>query len=95
MNLLFAPLSRFNIFSLFTNVLLEETIQIFADTSYGDDRIVPFNFSKDIFVQLMTAAISCIEFSVSNIMFQQINGVAIGSLLGSTLANIFVGYHEY
>ena len=62
---------------------------------YEDDRIVSSNFPKDIFVQLMTAAISCVEFSLNNIMFQQIDGVAIDSSLGSALANIFVGYYEY
>lgn len=35
-----------------------------------------------------------IEFSFNDIMYKQIDGVAMGSLLGPALANIFVGYHE-
>ena len=68
-------LSSFDISCLFSNVPLDETIQICADTLYKDDRIVPPTFPKDIFVQLMTAATSCVEFSFNNIMFQQIDGV--------------------
>ena len=74
MNLFFAPLTSP---SHFTNVPLTETIQICADTLYEDHRIVPPTFPKDIFVQLMTAATSYIEFSFDNIMFRQIDGVVM------------------
>ena len=74
---------------------LDEIIQICADTLYEDDRIIPPNFPKDIFVQLMTAATSCVKFSFKNIMFRQIDGVAMGSPLGPALANIVVGDYEY
>ena len=87
-------LCSFDISSLFTNVPLAETIQNCADTLYEDDRIVPPTLPKDIFVQLMTAATACVEFSFNNIMFRQIDGVAMGSPLGPTLANIFVGNYE-
>ena len=62
-------LCSFDISSLFTNVPLAETIQICADTLYEDDRIAPPTLPKDIFVQLMTAVTSCVEFSYNNIMF--------------------------
>ena len=42
----------------------------------------------------MQTATSSIEFSFNNTMYQQTDGVAMGSLLGPTLANIFVGYQE-
>ena len=87
-------LCSFDISSLFTNVPLAETIQICADTLYEGDRIVPLTFPNDIFVQLMTAATSCVEFSFNNIMFRQIDGVTMGSSLGPALANTFVGYYE-
>ena len=87
-------LCSFDISSLFTNVPLAETIQICTDTLYEDDRIVSPTLPKDIFVQLMTSATSCVEFTFKNITFRQIDGVAMGSPLGSALANIFVGYYE-
>ena len=41
----------------------------------------------------MKTATTSIEFSF-NIMYRQINGVAMGSSFGPALANIFVGYYE-
>ena len=39
-------------------------------------------------------ATSGTEFSFNNTMNRQNNGIAMGSMPGSVLANIFVGYHE-
>ena len=46
------------------------------------------------FVKLMTLATCNVEFYFNNMMFRQIEGVAICSPLGPILANIFVGFHE-
>ena len=45
-------------------------------------------------VELKQTATSSVEFRFNHIMHRQIDGVAIGSPLGPSLANIFVGYHE-
>jgi len=86
-------LCSFNISSLFTNVPLDETIQICPDTLYNGDLIPPV-FSKEIFIELMYIATKSVQFSFDNIMYQQIDGVAMGSPLGPALANIFVGFYE-
>ena len=42
----------------------------------------------------MQTATFSVEFSFNNILHRQIDGVAMGSSLGPSLANIFVGYYE-
>ena len=48
----------------------------------------------DEFVELMKSATSSIELTFNNIMYKQIDGVAMRSPLGPVLANFFVGYYE-
>ena len=86
-------LCSFDISSLFTNVLLAETIEICTDALYNDDSMAP-SFTCNIFVKLMKLAASSVEFSFNNNMHQQIDGVAMGSPLSPALANTFVGYQE-
>ena len=84
-------LCSFDIRSLYTNVPLVETIQICADSLYGGELIPP-DYPKEIFVELMNTATKSVEFSFNNNMYKQIDGVAMGSPLSIALANIFVGY---
>ena len=42
----------------------------------------------------MEMATSSFEFSFHDVMYRQIDGVAMVSLLGPALANIFAGYYE-
>ena len=44
--------------------------------------------------KLLLKATTEVEFSFDNVMYRQIDGVAMGSPLGLVLANIFVGYCE-
>ena len=84
----------FDIPSLFTNVPLEETINICADALYCDDSDVQPFISKAVFIELMKSATSGVEFSFNDIMYKQTVGVAMGSLLSPALANIFFGFYE-
>lgn len=54
----------------------------------------PSDIPEKVFFELMKFATSSVEFSFDNIMYWQIEGVALGSLLGPALANIFVGFHK-
>ena len=42
----------------------------------------------------MKTATTSVEFSFNNIMYRQIDGVAMGSPLGPAVANVFIGYCE-
>ena len=83
----------FDVSSLFTNVPLDETIAICADTLYNIPDSQPC-IPKEVFVELLHSATSTVEFSFDNTIYRQIDGVAMGSPLGPALANIFVGYYE-
>ena len=60
-------LYSFDISNLFTNVPLQETIEICANALYDDD-LVPPPFPRKIFIELMQAATSSVEFSFNNTM---------------------------
>ena len=86
-------LCSFDISSLFTNVPLDETIEICADALYRGHLDCP-PIPEDTFRELMLIATRGVEFSFNNQMYKQLDGVAMGSPLGPALANIFVGFHE-
>jgi len=75
-NFTFSPssvfLCSFDISSLFTNVPLAETIQIFADALYNNNVLPKPSFPRDIFVELMQLATSSVEFSFNNNMYRQL-----------------------
>ena len=77
--------------SNFKCILFYQNINIYAKALYNSDLTLP-SFSKKMFYQLMYSATKSVEFSFDNIMFQEIDGVAMGNPLGPALANIFVGF---
>ena len=83
----------FDVSSLFTNVLLDETIKICSKALYDQSDSRPV-IPKDSFVELMKSATSSVEFSFNNTIYKQTDGVAMGSPLGPSLADIFVEYYE-
>ena len=84
----------YDIKSLFTCIPIEEVIEICATELYNDANITPPEFDKSVFIELMRFATCSIEFSFDNIMYRQVNGLGMGSILSSILANIFVGFLE-
>ena len=83
-----------DIVSLFTNVPLDHTMEICRQTLYHHNNICPPTLHEDEFVELLRKVTSDVEFSFNNTMYQQCDGVAMGSPLGPVLANIFVGHCE-
>lgn len=79
--------------SLFTNIPLNETIDICLNGVFAECEYVE-GLDRDSFKQLLTLAVSESYFIFDGQCYQQIDGVAMGSPLGPTLANAFLCYHE-
>ena len=66
----------FDVTSLFTNMPLNETLQICLDALYRDEQIpkptVPENLSK----KMLLKATTDVEFSFNNKIYKQVDGVA-------------------
>ena len=73
---------------------LKETIHIIADHIYSSDaKIVP-TFDKQIFIKLLEIATEGM-FIYKDLLYKQVDGVAMGNPLAPTLANFFLAHLEY
>ena len=79
--------------SLFTNIPLEETIEICTNELFKESETVE-GLSKTEFKELLSLATKDSHFIFDGTLYKQIDGVAMGSPLGPTLANAFLVYHE-
>ena len=79
--------------SLFTNVPLDETIKICIDELFKSEMTVCGLNKKEMLEMLSLTLKESIILS-DNKYYSQIDRVAMGSPLGPTLANIFLGFHE-
>ena len=83
----------FDVESLFTNIPLDETINICLDRLYTRKKKVR-GLLKRHFKELLTLATKSSCFLFNGVYYSQVDGVAMGSPLGPTLANLFLAYHE-
>ena len=83
----------FDVVSLFTNVPLNQTIQIVADTVYAEASICKPPMPRPSLVKLLECATGGL-FSHRQQLYQQTDGVSMGNPLAPTLANYFLGYFE-
>ena len=79
----------FDVKSLFTNVPLEETIDIILNKIY-DEKKIETNIPRNIMKDLLYLCTKHVHFTSNGKIHIQIDGVAMGSLLGPLLANIFM-----
>ena len=84
----------FDVTSLFTNVPLDEVLSICLDTLYRKELVPKPSVPETLLKKMLEKATKDVEFSFDNKLYQQVDGVAMGSPLGPVLANIFVGYCE-
>ena len=79
--------------SLFTNIPLEETVKNCVNDLFSNNFYTDKLSRKDLY-DLLKIATTESTFIFDNKPYKQIAGVAIGSLLGPTLANVFLCHYE-
>ena len=82
----------YDVVSLFTNIPLDETIDIAIDVIFKSNPNI--KISKANLKTLFHFATSQSHFLFDNNIYDQVDGVAMGSSLGPVLANLFMSIHE-
>ena len=86
-------MASFDVTSLFTNIPLDETIDIISNCVFAN--AVRFHgLTRCEFRKLLCFAVKNCHFLFNGVLYQQIDGVAMGSPLGPLFANIFLSFHE-
>ena len=84
----------YDVQSLFTNVPLKETINIILDKLFPSPTTLFNGFNVQNFKKLLELAVIDTHFMFNGEVFKQKDGMAMGSPLGPTFANIFMCYLE-
>ena len=82
----------FDVESLFTNIPLDETIDLAVNLVFQNKT--GLKITKPELKKLFEFATKQTHFSFHNQLYDQIDGVAMGSPLAPALANLFMGHHE-
>ena len=79
--------------SLFTNILLKETINICTNLLYKNVDVIE-GINKSEFENLLSLATLESYFMFNDIPYKQKDGVTMRSPLGPTMANVFLSFYE-
>ena len=79
--------------SLFTNIPLEETINICTNLLYNNEDVIE-GINKSEFKNLLSLATQESYFIFNDVLYKQKDGVTMGSPLGPTMANVFLSFYE-
>ena len=79
--------------SLFTNIPVDETIKNAVDDLFSSN-MYQGKLSKSELYYLLKLATSESSFIFDNVLYKQVDGVAMGSPLGPSLANAFLCHYE-
>ena len=82
-------LISFDVSALFTNVPLDNTIEIVLKRIYEHNEIQT-NIPKEVMKEMLLLCTKNVIFSFNDQLYNQTDGVAMGSPLGPVLANIFM-----
>ena len=86
-------MASFDVSSLFTNIPLDESVDLCVDLLFADCDTLEYKdckFNRTQFRKLLNFAVKDTHFVFNGQLFDQIDGVAMGSPLGPSLANIFM-----
>ena len=90
-------LVSYDVSALFTNVPLKETINIIVDKALTDDwfnRTYNLNLQRQDLMKLLEVSTSNQLFQFNGQLYEQTDGVAMGSPLGPLMANVFMCHLE-
>ena len=85
-------LISFDVTSLFTNIPLQETIKLAVNLII--EKCPDNKFSREQLTKLFEFATLRTNFLFEGEMYDQMDGVAMGSPFAPILANLFMGFHE-
>ena len=91
-NELFEDGYRFVLFDIelrFTSIPLSRTINVIIDRTYNQNLLIT-NIKKPTLQKLLKDCCSKNAFTFNNVIYEQIDGVSMGSCVGPTLANIIM-----
>ena len=84
--------ASYDVTSLFTNIQLQETIDIAINLIFNHNSNM--NITIKELKKLFLFAISQTHFTFNSKFYNQLDGAAMGSALAPILANIFMGFYE-
>ena len=90
-------MASFDVSCIFTNIPLEGSIDLCIELLFSDNDSLEYrdcSLSRSQFHKLLSFAVKENHFVFNGQLFDQIDGVAMGSPLGPTLANIFMSVLE-
>ena len=79
--------------SLFTNMLLEETMNIRTNLLDNNEDVIE-GINKSESKNLLSLATQESYFIFNDVLYKKKDGVAMGSPLGPTMANVFLSFNE-
>ena len=87
-------LVSYDVESLFTNIPVSETIDIIISKLFPSSDAIYCGFSRTEFATLLKLAVCDTHFIFNDQIYKQTEGMAMGSPLGPTFANIFMNFLE-
>ena len=87
-------MASFDISSLFTNIPVNETIEIILNKLFPDNDSIFKSFNKKQFKNLLDLTIKNTNYLFNNKFYEQVDGVGMGQPCAPTLADIFLIHHE-